>query len=131
MSRKKGKSPSFDAMIKFFIKRYDIPTRKDIDQLAVRMDQIEKLIRAGAWNGQKKQRMGGDDSKTPKAPISAAFQVVYDAITQSDNPVTVTEIMKLTGYGEKKIRNILYRLGKMDKIIRAERGQYAIQQKII
>jgi hypothetical protein len=131
MSRKKGKSPSFDAMIKFFIKRYDIPTRKDIDQLAIRMDQIEKLIRAGAWNGQKKRRVGGDDSQTPKVPISAAFQVVYDAITQSDNPVTVTEIMKLTGYGEKKIRNILYRLGKMDKIVRAERGQYAIQQKII
>ena len=131
MSRKKGKSPSFDAMIKFFIKRYDIPTRKDIDQLAVRMDQIEKLIRTGAWNDQKKRRMKDDDSKTPKAPISAAFQVVYDAITQSDNPVTVTEIMKLTGYGEKKIRNILYRLGKMDKIIRAERGQYAIQQKVI
>jgi len=118
-------------MIKFFIKRYDIPTRKDIDQLAIRMDQIEKLIRAGAWNGQKKRRVGGDDSQTPKVPISAAFQVVYDAITQSDNPVTVTEIMKLTGYGEKKIRNILYRLGKMDKIVRAERGQYAIQQKII
>lgn len=128
MTRKKGKSPSFDAMIKFFIKRYDIPTRKDFDQLMIRIDQIEKLIREDALSGRKNQHVINTEPQESKVNISAAFQVVYDAINQSDKPVTVNEIMNLTGYGEKKIRNVLYRLGKMDKIIRADRGLYAIQR---
>ncbi len=33
MARKKGKSISFDAMVKFFMQYYNIPTRKDIDKL--------------------------------------------------------------------------------------------------
>ncbi|MGD9972136.1 MAG: hypothetical protein AB7S77_03670 [Desulfatirhabdiaceae bacterium] len=128
MTRKKGKSPSFDAMIKFFIKRYDIPTRKDFDQLMIRIDQIEKLIREDALSGRKNQHVTNNEPQESKVNIPAAFQVVYDAINQSDKPVTVNEIMNLTGYGEKKIRNVLYRLGKMDKIIRADRGLYAIQR---
>lgn len=127
MTRKKGKSPSFDAMIKFFIKRYEIPTRKDFDQLMIRIDQIEKLIREDAMNVQKDLRLTNNETQESKVTISAAFQVVYDAINQLDKPVTVNEIMNLTGYGPKKIRNILYRLGKMGKIIRAGRGLYAIQ----
>ena len=131
MSRKKGKSPSFDAMIKFFIKRYDIPTRKDFDHLMVRMDHLEKLIRGSGCNGQKKQPIGDGVSETSRTPISAAFQIVYDAISQSENPVSVMEIIKLTGFGEKKIRNIVYRLGKMGRILRVQRGLYAIQRKPI
>ncbi|MDJ0830052.1 MAG: hypothetical protein QNI92_09395, partial [Desulfobacterales bacterium] len=45
MTRRKGKSVSFDAMVKFFMQQYNIPTRKDVDKMIVRLDRIERLIR--------------------------------------------------------------------------------------
>ena len=47
MPRKKGKSISFDAMVKFFMHAYDIPTKRDVDKLLARLDRIEALIAAG------------------------------------------------------------------------------------
>jgi len=44
MAKKKGNYVSFDAMVKFFIKYYNIPTRKDIDKLMTKMDRLEMLI---------------------------------------------------------------------------------------
>lgn len=46
MTRKKGKSVSFDAMVKFFMRYYNIPTKKDVDKLLARMDQLDKAIRS-------------------------------------------------------------------------------------
>ena len=45
MARRKGKSVSFDAMIKFFMRNYDIPTKRDIDKILARIDQLEVLIK--------------------------------------------------------------------------------------
>jgi hypothetical protein len=33
MTKRKGKPVSFDAMVKFFMHNYNIPTKRDIDQL--------------------------------------------------------------------------------------------------
>ena len=38
MSRKKKKPISFDAMVKFFMQSYHIPTKKDIDRLSRRLE---------------------------------------------------------------------------------------------
>jgi hypothetical protein len=48
MAKKKGKSVSFDAMVKFFMHNYDIPTKRDIDALNARLDRIERLIVSSA-----------------------------------------------------------------------------------
>ena len=45
MARRKGKSISFDAMVKFFMQYYNIPTKKDIEKLIERMDRLEKVIK--------------------------------------------------------------------------------------
>jgi len=45
MARRKGKSISFDAMIKFFMQNYDIPTKRDMDKILARIDQLEALIK--------------------------------------------------------------------------------------
>ena len=37
MTRKKGKPISFDAMVKFFMQNYKIPTKTDIDRLEKRI----------------------------------------------------------------------------------------------
>jgi uncharacterized protein (DUF885 family) len=46
MARKKGKSISFDAMVKFFLHTYEIPTTRDVDKLMARLDRLESLISA-------------------------------------------------------------------------------------
>ena len=40
MTRKKRKPASFDAMVKLFIRNYDIPTRKDVDMLMAKLDRL-------------------------------------------------------------------------------------------
>ena len=45
MSRRKGKTISFDAMVKFFMQNYNIPTKKDVDHLVARLDRLENLIK--------------------------------------------------------------------------------------
>ncbi len=37
MKRGKHKAVTFDAMVKFFIHQYDIPTKRDIDKLHTRL----------------------------------------------------------------------------------------------
>ena len=44
MAMKKRKQVSFDAMVKFFMQYYNIPTKKDIEKLMNKMDRLEKLI---------------------------------------------------------------------------------------
>ena len=44
MPRKRGKSVSFDAMVKFFMHTYNIPTKQDIERINARLDRIERLL---------------------------------------------------------------------------------------
>ncbi len=48
MSRKKGKTISFDAMVKFFMQNYDIPTKKDVAKLMAKLDRLETLVERSA-----------------------------------------------------------------------------------
>ncbi len=44
MAKKKGKSVSFDAMVKFFMHSYNIPTKRDIEGINARLERIERLL---------------------------------------------------------------------------------------
>ncbi len=99
MTKGKGKTTSFDAMVKFFMQKYSIPTKKDVQRLMARLDRLENLIMhssSGSQNVLKSSRQG----------------------------VSCPEIQAQTGYGEKKIRNIIFRLHKSGKIKRKSRGIY-------
>ena len=50
MSRKKGKVVSFDAMVKFFMQHYNIPTKKDVDRLMAKLDRLENLMKNSMAN---------------------------------------------------------------------------------
>ena len=43
MLKRKGRSIGFDAMVKFFMHKYEIPTGRDVDKIIARLDHIEKL----------------------------------------------------------------------------------------
>jgi hypothetical protein len=120
MARKKGKSVSFDAMVKFFIQHYNIPTRKDLDRLAQRLDLLEQLIRAQEGPARRGQRAKGPR----KASATTAMDTVLAIIQRAHEGATVVEIKAKTGFDDKKIRNIIFRLTKLGRIVRKARGVY-------
>ena len=123
MARRRGKAVSFDAMIKFFMRNYEIPTKKDVEALIERLDRIENLIkmtsgtRSAASRGSKKQK-----SITPMAPT--ATDIVLETVKRFRSGVGFTDIKVRTGFGDKKLRNIIFRLNKLGKIKRQSRGMY-------
>jgi len=119
MARKKGKSVSFDAMVKFFMQYYNIPTKKDIEKLVERMDRLEKVIKESELYG-KERRIPTSTSRSSETSSDMALEV----IKRVKNGVGFSEIQEKTGFGEKKLRNIIYRLHKMKKITRKSRGIY-------
>ncbi len=123
MAKKKMKSISFDAMVKFFIQNYNIATKKDIDKLNDKLDRIEKLIKTA--NTEKWSSVSGSRSRC--GTESNASNKVLNAIKASGTKGTPFAQIKIkTGYKEKKLRNIIYRMDKLGKIIRKERGIYII-----
>ena len=118
--RKKGKSVSFDAMVKFFIQTYNIPTKKDFERLQARLDRIEHLLKTEASKGPVAVSPKGPEKKAPLT----ALDTVYDIIKRSRNGSTFKDIQIKTGYDDKKIRNVIFRLNKMGRIERKRRGIY-------
>ena len=117
MARKKGKSVSFDAMVKFFMQYYNIPTKKDVDKLLARMDRLEKAI--SSFELYAKRR-----STPPVKSAITSSDLTLEVIKRFKKGVEFSEIQAITGFGEKKLRNIIYRLHKMGKILRKKRGVY-------
>ncbi|MDJ0818010.1 MAG: hypothetical protein QNJ58_17495 [Desulfobacterales bacterium] len=118
MPRKKGKAISFDAMVKFFMQNYNIPTKKDVDLLIARLDRLENLIKSTIRsNHPKNYGARGKNALT-------AVDIVLDTIRRSNQGINFAQIQAKTGFDEKKIRNIIFRLNKTGKIKRKSRGVY-------
>jgi hypothetical protein len=127
MPRGKKKPISFDAMVKFFMQHYKIPTTGDVEKIYERLDRLEKLIRqsqAAARKRKTAKAVSGGGSAGEKSGETYT-DTVLDVIVSSGKPVGVADIQKRTGYDPKKIRNIIFRLGKTGKIERVGRGLYA------
>lgn len=127
MPRKKGKSVSFDAMVKFFFKTYHIPTTRDIERLVARLDRLEDLIKAYQSSGRGRRTVAAASPKekgTAKTGRKTASDIVLETIGKSKQGIGFPEIQSKTGYAEKKLRNIIFRLSKIGKIKRENRGIY-------
>ncbi len=118
MTKRKGKPVSFDAMVKFFMHNYNIPTKRDIDRLNDRLERLEKLIKTMSPQNRRTKEKSNDAS--PKS----ATETVLDLIKHSKKGIGIAEIRAQTGYDDKKLRNIIFRLNKMEKIMRVSRGSY-------
>ncbi len=131
MIKKKGKAVSFDAMVKFFIQYYDLPTKTDIDKLADRLDRLEMLVREMAAGGAGGGRLKGGARKRragkPHAVMTAA-DTVYRALKKFKTGADLADIQAKTGFGEKKLRNIIFRLHKLGRIQRQSRGVYRVNE---
>ena len=102
------------------MQNYNIPTKKDVDKLMAKLDRLENLIKTAMASGgyAVKGRVGS--SKT----AVTAVDMVFDAIKRSRRGLGFSDIQAKTGFGDKKIRNIIFRLNKTGKIKRKSRGIY-------
>jgi len=122
MPKKRKKSVSFDAMVKFFMRHYNVPTKRDVDNLMTKIDRLETLIKSTSAPGKSKRSA----KATPKSPASSltASDMVLDVIKKFKRGAGFAEIQAATGFGEKKLRNIIFRLNQIKKIKRKNRGIY-------
>ncbi|MBU0986593.1 MAG: hypothetical protein KKH68_04990 [Proteobacteria bacterium] len=114
-------------MIKFFIQYYNIPTRKDIDKLMAKLDRLEMLIKTSdaSVKGQRETAGKALAAKTPEGRSAmTSSDMALKVIKPYKKGIGFAEIKAKTGFGEKKLRNIIFRLNKMGKIVRQSRGVY-------
>lgn len=109
------RNPSFDAMIKFFLKHYNIATKKDINRLAGKIESLEKSIQKIA----AVQKSGPASQRT-----KSASDVVLNVVKNINGGASFSDIKAGTDFDDKKLRNIIYRLNKQGKIKRKKRGTY-------
>ena len=119
MPKRKGKTPSFDAMVKFFMRQYNIPTKKDVDKLMAKLDRLENLIERSVINN-----YNADVRSGRRKTAMTAIDVVLETVKRSKQGIDFAAIQAKTGFDEKKIRNIIFRLNKIGKIKRKSRGIY-------
>ena len=119
MPRKKGKAVSFDAMVKFFMQHYDIPTKTDVEKIMLKLDRLEKLIN-GRPAGSRRGKIKSSRSRAGKT----AFDTVLEVIREFKQGIGFNEIKTRTGFEDKKIRNVIFRLNKKGMIKRKSRGVY-------
>ena len=126
MAKRKSKNISFDAMVKFFMHNYKIPTTKDVERLMARLDQIEKLVKS--TSSSKRGRRAGTGSMGSRKPRSrsgsSAVDQVLEVIRGMKQGAGLPEIKAKTGFDDKKVRNIIFRLNKNGSIKRVSRGIY-------
>lgn len=119
MAKKKGKLVSFDAMVKFFMHSYHIPTKRDIEGINARLERIERLLLTPTPASRRAAAKDPD-----KQSAETASGAVLAIIRRNPDGLGFSEIQVQTGFDEKKLRNILFRLHKLDKIKRKSRGVY-------
>ncbi len=124
MPRKKGKTVSFDVMVKFFLRHYNIPTKKDVEKLSDRLDRMEQRLIKMMQTAQVK-RVGAPKGRPPRGKSGkTASDTVLEFIRKYKDGARFTEVRDKTGFEEKKLRNIIFRLNDIGKIKRISRGVY-------
>ena len=110
------KEPSFDAMIKFFIQKYKLATKQDINRIERKIDDLGKSI---------KKQSGAKTTTSRARKGRSAAEVVLNTIKDiGKDGASMPDIKAKTDYDDKKLRNIVFRLNKEGKIKRKKRGVY-------
>ncbi len=99
---------NWENFIKILLHRMDIPTREDIAHLHARLDKLEQLIYQRQPSAQEPGKV-----KTPKKKSASA--IVLEIIGNHPEGTDFKTIKAATGFDDKKLRNIIFRLDKMKK----------------
>lgn len=107
---------TWEVIVKSLLARLDIPSREEIDMINRRLDRLEKQI------------LGKDSPGVAMAGKRSviASDVVLDIIAAYPDGADFKKIKAETGYNDKKLRNIIFRLDKLGRVERVKRGVYKI-----
>jgi hypothetical protein len=122
VKKTKKKPANVDLLITEMLKAYEIPTRKDYDRLYEKLETLERMIKnvaPGAENSLKTSAVRIMDNSEISAS-GAVLQVIKNSRRGAD----FSRIKLKTGFEDKKLRNIIFRLNKIEKIKRKARGIY-------
>ena len=108
---------NWENFIKMLLQRLDIPTKEDIGNLHARLDKLEQLI-------YQKSSAGRPDGKPRTNKKKSASAIVLEIIGNHPEGTNFKTIKAATGFDDKKLRNIIFRLDKIEKIQRVSRGIY-------
>ena len=128
---KRGKSPSLDLIMRFVLQRYNIPTKQDIDKLIKKIDRLEVALKANKVAGTRAKKAGAVKGAVKKKQARrgrakmTATEKILSVIKRSAHGADISVLKAKTGFEDKKIRNIVFRLTKQGTIKRAGRGVYA------
>ncbi len=120
----KSKHVSLDAAFKFLLKEYGIPSKKEIDRLNAKIDRMEKYIKRSTAATGKTPAAKTTSTRASGSSRVSATNVVLDTIKRSKKGADFASLQAKTGFDEKKLRNIIFRLHKLGEIRRISRGVY-------
>ncbi len=108
-------------MIKTLMERLEIPSRGEINHLNARLDRLEKVL----YQKPPGHTPGTAESVPQTATGSKiASTAVLEIISAYPNGTDFKSLRQQTGFKDKKLRNIIFRLDKTGKIKRIKRGIY-------
>ena len=110
-------SNNWESFIKMLLHQLDIPTKEDIANIHKRLDKLEQLIYQNQPSSRQKNK-----SRTPRK--KSASSIVLNIIGNHPEGTDFKTIKAATGFDDKKLRNIIFRLDKIKKIERVSRGIY-------
>jgi hypothetical protein len=119
MSEHFGQGINWDSFLKSFLNRFDIPSGNQIRELNNRLDKLEGLFF-------KQQTETKNFKKRSKVKSKSASAEVLEFVGKYPDGVSFKEIKKNTKFDDKKLRNIIYRLDKIEKIEKVKRGIYKL-----
>jgi len=131
--KKRRKSYSVDAVVRFFLQYYSIPTKQDVERILKRMDRLEATLKAAKVSGRTAKKASGRKTAGRKGQVAkgrprmTATEKVLSILRKSRKGVDVPGLKAKSGFDDKKIRNIIFRLSKQGTIKRIGRGLYVIQ----
>ncbi len=108
---------NWESFIKMLLKKLDIPTKEDIDFLHGKLDKLEQLLY---------QKQPGKRPKKKKSAVrkKTASSIVLDEFARHPKGTNFKTIKASTGFNDKKLRNIIFKLDKTKMIKRVSRGIY-------
>jgi hypothetical protein len=108
-----------------------IPTKGDLDRLTKRVEALEKALRTQKKASKVSARAkAGRKAPAKKKPVSKAkpkmtsAEKILQVMKKSRSGMDVAALKTRTGFEDKKIRNVLFRLSKQGKVKRTGRGVY-------
>jgi hypothetical protein len=98
---------------------------KDLEKMS---RQIQKLTSSIAKEKGTAQRASMPKPVAPNKGKKSGTQTVLDMIKKSKTGIDAGTLIKKTGFEDKKIRNIIFKAWKEEKIERVGRGVYKISK---